>query len=128
MAARLRELQGLGVSLAIDDFGTGYSSLSYLRHLPMDILKIDRSFVEGIGSEGRGSPLLRGIVDLAKAMNLSVTAEGIETEAQAAALREFGCDYAQGYLFSRPLDAETFLALVQANHRLPVAARLSAAP
>jgi diguanylate cyclase (GGDEF)-like protein/PAS domain S-box-containing protein len=128
MAARLRELRDLGVSLAIDDFGTGYSSLSYLRLLPMDILKIDRSFVEGIASEGRGSPLLRGIVDLAKAMNLSVTAEGIETEAQAAALREFGCDCAQGYLFSRPLEAEAFLELVQANDRLPVALSLSALP
>jgi diguanylate cyclase (GGDEF)-like protein/PAS domain S-box-containing protein len=130
MVARLRELRSLGVFLAIDDFGTGYSSLSYLRHLPMDILKIDRSFVDGIGSEGRGFPLLRGIVDLARAMNLQVTAEGIETEAQASALREFGCDYAQGYLFSRPLEAEAFLRLVQANDRLPVAgaANLIAAP
>jgi diguanylate cyclase (GGDEF)-like protein/PAS domain S-box-containing protein len=120
MVSRLRELRALGVFLAIDDFGTGYSSLSYLRLLPMDILKIDRSFIEGIGSEGRGFPLLRGIVDLARAMNLQVTAEGIETESQAAALREFGCDYAQGYLFSRPLPNEAFKALLESNHRLPV--------
>ncbi len=130
MVARLLELRALGAYLAIDDFGTGYSSLSYLRLLPMDILKIDRSFVEGIGSEGRGLPLLRGIVDLARAMNLQVTAEGVETEAQAAALREFGCDYAQGYWFSRPLEGEAFRALVQANDRLPVtdASSLIAAP
>jgi diguanylate cyclase (GGDEF)-like protein/PAS domain S-box-containing protein len=130
MVARLRELRIQGVFLAIDDFGTGYSSLSYLRHLPMDILKVDRSFVDGIGNEDRGLPLLRGIVNLARAMNLQVTAEGIETEAQASALRAFGCDYAQGYLFSRPLEAEAFLALLQANDRLPVAsaASLSAAP
>ncbi len=121
MAARLRELRALGVSLAIDDFGTGYSSLSYLRLLPMDILKIDRSFVEGIEGEGRGFPLLRGIVDLAKAMHLEVTAEGIETETQAAALRDFGCEYAQGYLFSRPLDAPSFQQLVEGNDRLPIA-------
>jgi diguanylate cyclase (GGDEF)-like protein/PAS domain S-box-containing protein len=120
MGSRLRELRDLGVFLAIDDFGTGYSSLSYLRLLPMDILKIDRSFIEGIGSEGRGFPLLRGIVDLARAMNLQVTAEGIETESQAAALREFGCDYAQGYLFSRPIPDEDFRILVESNHRLPV--------
>jgi diguanylate cyclase (GGDEF)-like protein/PAS domain S-box-containing protein len=120
MAARLRELRALGVSLAIDDFGTGYSSLSYLRLLPMDILKIDRSFVDGIEGEGRGSPLLRGIVDLAKAMQLKVTAEGIETEAQAVALREFGCDFAQGFLFARPLEAEAFRLLIEGNERLPV--------
>jgi diguanylate cyclase (GGDEF)-like protein/PAS domain S-box-containing protein len=125
MVARLLELRALGAFLAIDDFGTGYSSLSYLRLLPMDILKIDRSFVEGIGSEGRGLPLLRGIVDLARALNLQVTAEGIETEAQAAALREFGCDYAQGYLFSRPLEAEAFRMLVEANDRLPIGSTTS---
>jgi len=130
MVARLLELRALGAYLAIDDFGTGYSSLSYLRLLPMDVLKIDRSFVEGIGSKGRGLPLLRGIVDLARAMNLQVTAEGVETEAQAIALREFGCDYAQGYWFSRPLEGAVFQALVEANDRLPVvdAPSLSAAP
>jgi diguanylate cyclase (GGDEF)-like protein/PAS domain S-box-containing protein len=128
MAARLRELKALGVALAIDDFGTGYSSLSYLRLLPMDVLKIDRSFVEGIEDGGRASPLLRGIVDLARAMDLSVTAEGIETEGQAAALREFGCEGAQGYLFSVPLEADAFRALVEARERLPVGRALSAAP
>jgi EAL domain-containing protein (putative c-di-GMP-specific phosphodiesterase class I) len=121
MTARLRELKALGVSLAIDDFGTGYSSLSYLQLLPMDILKIDRSFVLGMGNGSRASPLLRGIVDLGRAMQLQITAEGVETPIQAAALREFGCEDAQGFLFSKALDPEAFLALLQKNDRLPVA-------
>jgi EAL domain-containing protein (putative c-di-GMP-specific phosphodiesterase class I) len=108
------------VSLAIDDFGTGYSSLSYLQLLPMDILKIDRSFVLGMGNGSRASPLLRGIVDLGRAMQLQITAEGVETPIQAAALREFGCEDAQGFLFSKALDPDAFLALLETNDRLPV--------
>jgi len=121
MTARLRELKALGVSLAIDDFGTGYSSLSYLQLLPMDILKIDRSFVLGMGNGSRASPLLRGIIDLGRAMQLQITAEGVETPIQAAALRDFGCEDAQGFLFSRALDPEDFLALLETRERLPAA-------
>jgi len=121
MASRLRDLKALGVSLAIDDFGTGYSSLSYLQLLPMDILKIDRSFVLAMGNGSRASPLLRGIVDLGRAMQLQTTAEGVETPIQAAALRDFGCEDAQGFLYSKAIEAEDFLALLQTRDRLPAA-------
>jgi diguanylate cyclase (GGDEF)-like protein/PAS domain S-box-containing protein len=121
MAARLRDLKALGVSLAIDDFGTGYSSLSYLQLLPMDILKIDRSFVLAMGNGSRASPLLRGIVDLGRAMQLQTTAEGVETPIQAAALRDFGCEDAQGFLYSRALEPEAFVGLLRTRDRLPAA-------
>ena len=98
----LRGLKDLGVALAIDDFGTGYSSLSYLQRFPLDVLKIDRSFVAGLGSEPGGSEIVGAVVGLAHALGLEVVAEGVETEAQLAELRDLGCDFAQGYLFSRP--------------------------
>jgi diguanylate cyclase (GGDEF)-like protein/PAS domain S-box-containing protein len=122
MIARLGEIRGLGVSLAIDDFGTGYSSLSYLQRLPADILKIDRSFVAGLGGSSPGSPLLRGIIDLGRAMQLRTVAEGVETPIQAAVLREFGCEGAQGFLFSKPRDPDDFLALLEEKGRLFAAA------
>jgi EAL domain-containing protein (putative c-di-GMP-specific phosphodiesterase class I) len=102
---RLGELKELGVRLAIDDFGTGYSSLSYLRHFPIDILKIDRSFVEHL--PGDGAPLARSIVRLGQSLHLEVVAEGVEDDAQRAELQRLGCARAQGYLFAdaRPLDA-----------------------
>ena len=91
-----------GVRLAIDDFGTGYSSLSYLSRFPVDILKIDRSFVEAVAVEGsEQGELARTILHLGQSMHLSTVAEGIETQAQYAALRAMGCDYGQGYLFAR---------------------------
>jgi diguanylate cyclase (GGDEF)-like protein/PAS domain S-box-containing protein len=99
---KLRELKALGLSLAVDDFGTGYSSLGYLHRFPLDILKIDKTFVDGIGS-GSGAPAIaRAIVGLAQALHLETVAEGIETEAQAAALKALGCRFGQGYLFARP--------------------------
>jgi len=101
---RLHELKRLGVRLAIDDFGTGYSSLSYLQKLPVDILKIDKSFVDGLGPGAGGTALVSGIVELGKAMRLVMVAEGIEQAEQAAALTAFGCQYGQGYYFSRPLE------------------------
>jgi diguanylate cyclase (GGDEF)-like protein/PAS domain S-box-containing protein len=105
-AARMRTLTDIGVRLAIDDFGTGYSSLSYLQRLPVETLKIDRSFVVGLGgSDPQAAAIVRGIVAMAKALRMSVTAEGIETAAQEAQLREIGCDRGQGYLFARPLPA-----------------------
>ncbi len=111
---RLRALKQLGVRIAIDDFGTGYSSLAYLRRLPVDILKIDRSFIENIADSEDAVAVARTIVDLAKTLRLSVVAEGIEHRAQEAVVRELGCDFAQGFLFAKPLkssDLRDLLAL-----------------
>jgi diguanylate cyclase (GGDEF)-like protein len=98
----LRRLKRLGVQLSIDDFGTGYSSLSYLQRLPFDTLKIDRSFVSGVGANGENSELLQTIISLAKNLKMRVIAEGIETEGQLAVLQTLGCDFGQGYLMARP--------------------------
>jgi diguanylate cyclase (GGDEF)-like protein/PAS domain S-box-containing protein len=109
----LRELRSLGVRIAIDDFGSGYSSLSYLQHLPVDMIKLHQSFVDGLEARGHASPLLRGIVDLGRAMGLSVIAEGIETSFQASVLRECGCELAQGFLFGQGMEPEVFAEALQ---------------
>ena len=109
----LRQLKTLGVQLAIDDFGTGYSSLSYLHQFPMDTLKVDRSFVSAMNANSRHSEIVRTIIALSQNLAMSVIAEGIETTEQAAALREMGCAYGQGYHFARPLDASTILRWMQ---------------
>ena len=110
---RLHALKALGVRLALDDFGTGFSSLSYLSRLPVDILKLDRSFLRD------GAPALTaGIVGLGAALQLAVVAEGIETEDQWYALQALGCDYGQGFFFSRPLDAEASLAYLGRRRNL----------
>jgi EAL domain-containing protein (putative c-di-GMP-specific phosphodiesterase class I) len=101
----LAELRALGVRVSIDDFGTGYSSLSYLQSLPVDVLKIDRSFVSAIGTGGRGD-IVQLIVGLAAALGLEVVAEGTETDAQIEVLSGLGCTYGQGYLFGRPVPPE----------------------
>ena len=100
--ARLDELRRAGVRLALDDFGTGYSSLSYLRWLPLDIVKMDKSFVGWAGHGGRGAAFARTIAELAHTLGLDVVAEGIETEEQLAAMRELGCEMGQGYWFAPP--------------------------
>ena len=105
-------LKDLGIQIAIDDFGTGYSSLSYLKRLPIDVLKIDRSFVSGIGHSQEDASIVHAIMGLAKSLNLQVTGEGIETTEQAALLGKWGCDRGQGYLFSRPLDSQRAGALL----------------
>ncbi len=105
-SAVLRELEQLGVTLAIDDFGTGYSSLGTLRHFPVETLKIDRSFVDGLGAETDDSIIVSGVVGLAHGLGLRVVAEGVETADQLARLFELGCDLGQGYYFARPLPAD----------------------
>lgn len=102
----LHELDDLGVHLSIDDFGTGHSSLSYLRTLPADELKIDRSFVLDLETSEDARKVAQAVVNLAKALNLKVVAEGVETEGQNRILREFGCDQLQGYLFAKPMSAK----------------------
>jgi diguanylate cyclase (GGDEF)-like protein len=105
---KLRTMREMGVSVAIDDFGTGYSSLAYLQRLPIDTLKIDQSFVRGIGAQGAqrdSTAIVETIVNLGRGLGLQVLAEGVETEGQADFLRRIGCDAMQGYYFGRPMDA-----------------------
>ncbi|HEX3712306.1 MAG TPA: bifunctional diguanylate cyclase/phosphodiesterase [Trebonia sp.] len=111
--ADLEELKGIGVKLAIDDFGTGYSSLSYLRDLPMDVVKMDRSFVEGIADSDQRLALAEGIVQIARTLSLEVVAEGIETEVQRDLLSSMGCHYGQGYLLAMPMPAREAVELVR---------------
>ena len=112
----LKSLKAIGVQLSIDDFGTGYSSLSYLHRLPFDTLKIDRSFVYNVGSEGQNSEILQTIVSLAKNLKMRVIAEGIETETQLMLLQGLGCDYGQGFLIAKPKAANDTEALLYRNH------------
>lgn len=109
-AEALAELKRLGVGIAMDDFGTGYASLSYLRHFPFDALKIDRSFIGDIADDPRDCDLVIASLALAHSMGLTVAAEGVETPAQLALLREHGCQLAQGHLFGEAQDADTFSA------------------
>jgi EAL domain-containing protein (putative c-di-GMP-specific phosphodiesterase class I) len=101
----LQRLRALGVTLAIDDFGTGYSSLSYLQNLPVDLLKIDRSFLDNVEVVSRAA-VIQAITSLAHSLGLRVVAEGIETESQLDAIRRIGVDLAQGYLFGKPMSVE----------------------
>jgi EAL domain-containing protein (putative c-di-GMP-specific phosphodiesterase class I) len=115
--ARIVSLKALGVLLAMDDFGTGYSSLAYLRRFPMDVLKIDRSFVDRLGGDVLGDSedvaLVRTIVRLGQSLGMRTVAEGIENDVQLTALRDMGCDYAQGFFLSRPLPAGAAGRLLQ---------------
>jgi diguanylate cyclase (GGDEF)-like protein/PAS domain S-box-containing protein len=119
--AKLHLLRELGVRLAVDDFGTGYSSLNYLRRLPVDVLKIDRSFVQGIGSEAELTALTGAIVGIGRDLGLDTVAEGIEEPGQLAALRDMGCVLGQGFLYSRPIPPEQLAGLLRADGVLDVA-------
>jgi diguanylate cyclase (GGDEF)-like protein/PAS domain S-box-containing protein len=112
MLARLCDLKALGVRLAIDDFGTGYSSLSYLSRFPVDVLKVDQSFIAQLQKATAGYELTRAIVQLGESLNMITVAEGVETDAQLKALRHIGCDQAQGFLFSRPVSATGIAAML----------------
>jgi diguanylate cyclase (GGDEF)-like protein/PAS domain S-box-containing protein len=121
-ARKMAELRALGVSIAIDDFGTGYSALSYLQQLPVDYLKIDRSFVQEISGGTNPPRLIQAIVTMAHGLGIKVTAEGVETEQQLAALREMGCDQVQGYLLGRPLPVSEAVFISRLRHETePVA-------
>ena len=113
-AGELSRLKALGVKIAIDDFGTGYSSLSYLRQLPIDHLKIDRSFISGDDVSGESQEIVKSIIALARSLGLTVIAEGVEHQDQLDKLRSADCDKAQGFMFSRPVDKDAALALLHA--------------
>jgi len=108
----LQQIKALGIHLAIDDFGTGYSSLSYLHRFPLDTLKIDRSFISGMGDDGEGMEIARTILPMANNLRLDVVAEGVETVQQVTLLKKLQCKYAQGYYFSRPLSADGIASLL----------------
>ena len=123
IAANLHALDEMGVTIAIDDFGTGYASLGYLKRLPIDTLKVDRSFVQDIATDANSAALITGIVGMSHAIGLQVVAEGVETAEQLAFLYGQDCDFIQGYYFSRPLDAEAYGQLLQNRQHLTVAER-----
>jgi diguanylate cyclase (GGDEF)-like protein len=111
----LSEIRNMGISIAIDDFGTGYSSLSYLKRLPIDCVKLDRSFVSGATTDPKDAALVMAIITLAHNLDLKVVAEGVETEEQRDFLRLLRCDAGQGYLFGKPMPAEVFEATISGN-------------
>ncbi len=112
----LRGIKDLGVRLSIDDFGTGYSSLSYLRRFPVDVLKIDQSFVRGLGENSQDARLISAIISLGKSLDLNIIAEGVETLEQLEFLQAHHCEEGQGFLFSKAVSADDFAQLIQAGH------------
>jgi EAL domain-containing protein (putative c-di-GMP-specific phosphodiesterase class I) len=118
-ASVLKDLKAMGVHLAVDDFGTGYSSLSYLRKFPIDVLKIDRSFVTQITAESDDSTIVNAIINMGKSLKYLVVAEGIETQEQRAYLQSRHCEEGQGYLFSRPVSVAQFAVLLRHGIREP---------
>jgi EAL domain-containing protein (putative c-di-GMP-specific phosphodiesterase class I) len=115
----LSELHAWGFRLALDDFGTGYSSLARLKHMPVDVLKIDRSFIRDVHEDASLANMVRAMIQLAEGLGMTPLAEGIETEGELAFLRAQGCTLGQGYLFSRPVPAEEVPALVARGSLLP---------
>jgi EAL domain-containing protein (putative c-di-GMP-specific phosphodiesterase class I) len=111
----LQELHDLGVRIAIDDFGTGFSSLAHLRRFPVDVIKVDRSFIQDVGKSAKDAAITANLASLAHSLSLVAIAEGIESESQLRAVRELGCDHAQGVLFASPVPAEQMSALLAGN-------------
>jgi EAL domain-containing protein (putative c-di-GMP-specific phosphodiesterase class I) len=111
----LKQLKDRGIQLSLDDFGTGYSSLSYLHRFPLDVLKVDRSFVNRLDGEDSDPVIVQTILALAHNLGMQVIAEGVESEGQAECLRAMGCQYAQGYYFSPPVDGDSAGALLNAR-------------
>jgi len=120
--AMLRSLRAVGIAIFIDDFGTGYSSLAYLHSLPIETLKIDRSFVRAIASRDGDAPIAKAVIALAHSLKLKVIAEGVETGEQLEFLLRHGCDIIQGYYFSKPLTADDFIELLRSDRQLPARA------
>jgi EAL domain-containing protein (putative c-di-GMP-specific phosphodiesterase class I)/DNA-binding NarL/FixJ family response regulator len=127
VAAELGRLRGAGVEIALDDFGTGASSLACLRRLPLDVVKIDRSLVPGLGGDGSALPIVRALIAMSRSLGLRTLAEGVTSEAQLEVLAASGCDRFQGFHFSAPVAARDFEAMLQAGHHLPVPERRRAA-
>jgi diguanylate cyclase (GGDEF)-like protein/PAS domain S-box-containing protein len=119
METRMRDIKALGIGYALDDFGTGFSSLSYLKRFPVDIVKIDRSFVDGCPDDRNDAHLVEAIINMAHSLDLQVTAEGVETDEQVSFLRDLGCDFLQGYVISKPLPAAEFEELIKRHFLLP---------
>ena len=112
---KLKQLSELGIEVSIDDFGTGYSSLSYLQKLPINTLKIDKSFIHDLDPELGGSTIVSGIAAMAKGMRLNLIAEGVESVQQLDFLKTVGCDAYQGFLFSRPIDSKQATRLLESQ-------------
>jgi diguanylate cyclase (GGDEF)-like protein/PAS domain S-box-containing protein len=119
MITTLQEIRDLGVAIHMDDFGTGYSSLSYLKHFPIDVLKIDRSFIEGAIDDKTDASLVEAVVLIGHSLSLKLVGEGIETQQHYDYLRSLGCDYGQGYLISKPIIATELISLCQQTDRIP---------
>jgi EAL domain-containing protein (putative c-di-GMP-specific phosphodiesterase class I) len=125
---KLDELKELGIRFAIDDFGTGYSSLSYLQRFPVDILKIDKSFIDRIALNKEGAAVARALITMSETLNLKTIAEGIETSGQLTALQDLGCELGQGFHFARPLKAAAMDEFLRASNPNPYKKPLAAPP
>jgi EAL domain-containing protein (putative c-di-GMP-specific phosphodiesterase class I) len=122
----LHALTALGVHLSVDDFGTGHSSMTYLKRFPVEALKVDRSFVDGLGRETEATAICTAVVSLAHALGMRAVAEGVETQEQLASLRTLGCELAQGYLFGKPAPADRFAVRARRRKRVANAATIVA--